>query len=385
MAIYDQLKETSASEIRKLFDMAQGMDDLISLGIGEPDFDTPQLIKDAAKKAIDDGYTHYSPNIGREDLREEIVKKMKDRNDVDADLDNVMVTVGANQAFLMSLSTFIQDGDEVLIPSPGFVSYGPSVKFAGAKPVEYPLRDENNFRPTIEDLKDKTTEKTKAIILNSPNNPTGTILKKKDLEEIADYLVENDIIALTDEIYEDIIYEEEHVSLASLNGISDRVITINGFSKNFAMTGWRLGYVVAPKETINLMVRFQMYNTTCPPNFPQKAVAEVMNTSEIRKDVNNMVNSYKKRRDLIKERINEIPKIELKKPEGAFYAFPNIEKTNMSSKEISKGLIEEAQVAVVPGSAFGTYGEGNIRMSYATDYESIKEAMDRMEKYFKSL
>lgn len=385
MAIYDQLKETSASEIRKLFDMAQGMEGLISLGIGEPDFDTPQLIKDKAKKAIDDGYTHYSPNIGREDLREEIVKKMKKQNNVDVGLDNVMVTVGANQAFLMSLSTFVQDGDEVLIPSPGFVSYGPSVKFAGAKPVEYPLKYENNFRPTVEDLEERTNEYTKAIILNSPNNPTGTILKKKDLEEIADYLVENDIVAITDEIYEDIIYEDEHVSLASLNGISDRVITVNGFSKNFAMTGWRLGYVVAPEETIDLMVRFQMFTTTCPPNFTQKAVADVMNTPEIRKDVNDMVSSYKKRRDLIKDRIDEMPKIELKKPEGAFYAFPNIEKTNMKSKQLSEKLIEEAKVAVVPGSAFGEYGEGNLRMSYATDYESIEKALDRIENYLKEL
>lgn len=385
MAIYNKLKETSASEIRKLFDLAQGEEGIISLGIGEPDFETPEVVKEAAKKAIDEGYTHYSPNIGREDLRNEVLKKVRERNQIEADLENVMITVGANQAFLLSLSTFIEDGDEVLIPSPGFVSYAPSVKFAGGEPVEYPLKDENNFRPQIEDLKDLVTEDTEAIFLNSPSNPTGAVLRRKDIEKIADFIIEHDLKAITDEIYEDIIYEEDHESLASIDEIFDRVITINGFSKNFAMTGWRLGYVVAPEETIDLMVRFQMYNATCPPNFSQKAVADVMNTSEGRKAINNMVNSYEERRNLVIGRIEEMPNIELKKPEGAFYAFPNIEKTGMSSKEFSKRLIEEEKVVIVPGSAFGEHGEGNVRLSYATDYDQIEKAMNRMENFINNI
>ncbi len=385
MAIFNKLKETSASEIRKLFDLAQGKEGVISLGIGEPDFETPEVVKEAAKKAIDEGYTHYSPNIGREDLRNEVLKKVRERNQIEADLENIMITVGANQAFLLSLSTFIEEGDEVLIPSPGFVSYAPSVKFAGGEPVEYPLKDENNFRPQIKDLKDLVTEDTEAIFLNSPSNPTGAVLRRKDIEKIADFIIEHDLKAITDEIYEDIIYEEDHESLASIDEIFDQVITINGFSKNFAMTGWRLGYVVAPKETIDLMVRFQMYNATCPPNFSQKAVADVMNTSEGRKAINHMVNSYEERRNLVIDRIEEMPNIELKKPEGAFYAFPNIEKTGMSSKEFSERLIEEEKVVIVPGSAFGEHGEGNVRLSYATDYDQIEKAMNRMENFINNI
>lgn len=385
MSIYEKLRGIGRSGIRELFDMAQEAEDLISLGIGEPDFDTPEIIKEAAKKAVDKGYTHYTPNIGREDLREEIVKKLKRENEIDIGVENVMITIGANQAFLLALSTFVEEGDEVLVPSPGFVSYAPSVKFAGGNPLEYPLLEENNFRPRVEDLQELTSEHAKAIFLNTPSNPTGFLLRKKDLEEIADYLVENSMIALVDEVYEKFIYEGDHISLASLNGIFDKVITINGFSKTYAMTGWRIGYAVAPEEKIDLMVKFQMYTATCPPNFPQKALANVMNSKELEETVGEMVNSYRARRDLIVRRINEMPNIEIKRPEGAFYAFPNIRRTGVDSRKFSKRMIEDAKVVCVPGRAFGKYGEGYIRISYANEYKRIKEAMNRTENLLKKL
>lgn len=385
MSIYDNLSEISPSGIRKLFNLTQGMEDVISFGIGEPDFDTPEFIKKPAKRALDEGYTHYTPNIGRADLREEVVKKLKKENNIEADRENVMITIGASQAFILSLSSFIKDGNEVLIPSPGFVAYEPCVKFAGGKPVEYPLREKNDFRPKVEDLKELTTEETRAIILNTPSNPTGFILRRKELEEIADYLIENDLIALIDEVYENIVYDKKHISLASLNGMKDYIITINSFSKTYAMTGWRLGYVAAPKDKIDLMVKLQMYTCTCPPNFTQKAVADVMNTKKAEKAVEKMIEAYRKRRNLLYDKIKKIPKISLKKPEGAFYAFPNIEKTGMNSTELSKRIIEEAKVVCVPGEAFGKYGENHLRLSYATGRETIKEGMNRLENFFKNL
>ncbi|KXA90529.1 aromatic amino acid aminotransferase [candidate division MSBL1 archaeon SCGC-AAA259I09] len=385
MSIHDSLCEISSSGIRELFDLAQDIEDVVSFGIGEPDFDTPEFIKKAAKRALDEGHTHYTPNIGRDDLREEIVKKLKQENNVETDKENVMITIGANQAFILSLSSFVKDGDEVLIPSPGFVSYGPCVKFSGGTPVEYPLKGENNFRPKIEDLEELTTEDTRAIFLNTPSNPTGYIIRRKELEKIADYLIENDLIALVDEVYENIVYENRHTSLASLNGMSNHVITINSFSKTYAMTGWRLGYVVAPEDKIDPMVKLQMFTCACPPNFTQKAAADIMNTEKAEKAVEKMVEAYRKRRDLLCDRIKEIPEMRLKKPEGAFYAFPNIEKTGMNSKELSRRLIEDAKVVCVPGESFGKYGENHLRLSYATGRETINEGMNRLENFFKKV
>lgn len=384
MSIYESLREIKPSGIRELFEIAQGKENLISFGIGEPDFDTPEFIKKAAKRALDEGHTHYTSNIGRDDLREEVVEKLKEENNIETEKENVMITIGANQAFLLSLSSFIKDGDEVLIPSPGFLSYGPCVKFAGGKPVEYPLKEKNNFRPKVKDLKELTTEDTKAIFINTPSNPTGTVLRRKELEEIADFLIENDLIAVTDEVYEKIIYDKEHISLASLNGMSDHVFTVNSFSKTYAMTGWRLGYVVGPEEKIDLMVKLQMNSCTCPSNFNQKAMADVMNTKKAEEVVEEMVKIYRKRRDLLYNRVKNIPKMRLKKPEGAFYAFPKIKKIKMDLKELSKRMIEEAKVAFVPGEAFGKYGKNHIRLSYATDQESIEEGLNRIEDFFKN-
>ncbi|NJE55314.1 pyridoxal phosphate-dependent aminotransferase [Thermococcus sp. 21S9] len=381
MALSDRLELVNPSEIRKLFDLAQGVEGLISLGIGEPDFDTPEHIKEYAKEALDKGMTHYGPNAGLPMLREAISRKLKEQNGIEADpTSEIMVLVGANQAFLMGLATFLKDGEEVLIPSPMFVSYAPAVILAGGKPVEVPTYEENEFRLSVDDLEKHVSDKTRALIINTPNNPTGAVLTKKDLEEIADFAVEHDLIVFSDEVYEHFVYDgARNYSIASLDGMFERTITINGFSKTFAMTGWRLGFVVAPAWIIEKMTRFQMYNATCPVTFAQYAAAKALDDPRSWKAVEEMRNEYDRRRNLVWKRLNEmgLPTV---KPKGAFYIFPRIRDTGLTDKEFSELMLKEARVAVVPGSAFGKAGEGYIRISYATAYEKLEEAMDRMEK-----
>jgi len=381
MALSDRLDLVNPSEIRKLFDIAAGMEDVISLGIGEPDFDTPGHIKDYAKEALDKGLTHYGPNAGLPMLREAIARKLKKQNGIEADpKSEIMVLVGANQAFIMGLATFLKDGEEVLIPSPMFVSYAPAVILAGGKPVEVPTYEENEFRLSVDDLEKHVSDKTRALIINSPNNPTGAVLTKKDLEEIADFAVEHDLIVFSDEVYEHFVYDgAKNHSIASLDGMFERTITINGFSKTFAMTGWRLGFVAAPAWIIEKMTRFQMYNATCPVTFAQYAAAKALEDERSWKAVEEMRQEYDRRRNLVWKRLNEmgLPTV---KPKGAFYIFPRIRDTGLTDKEFSELMLKEARVAVVPGSAFGKAGEGYIRISYATAYEKLEEAMDRMEK-----
>ncbi len=381
MALSDRLELVNPSEIRRLFDLASGMEDVISLGIGEPDFDTPEHIKEYAKEALDKGYTHYGPNAGLPMLREAIARKLKKQNGIDADpKSEIMVLVGANQAFIMGLATFLRDCEEVLIPSPAFVSYAPAVILAGGKPVEIPTYEENEFRLNVDDLEKHVSEKTRALIINSPNNPTGAVLTKKDLEEIADFAVEHDLMVLSDEVYEHFVYDgAKSYSIASLYGMFERTITINGFSKTFAMTGWRLGFVAAPSWVIEKMTRFQMYNATCPVTFVQYAAAKALDDERSWKAVEEMRNEYDRRRKLVWKRLNEmgLPTV---KPKGAFYIFPRIRDTGLTDKEFSELMLKEARVAVVPGSAFGKAGEGYVRISYATAYEKLEEAMDRMEK-----
>ena len=384
MALSDRLELVNPSEIRKLFDLAQGVEGLISLGIGEPDFDTPEHIKEYAKEALDKGMTHYGPNAGLMMLREALAWKLKEQNGIEVDpKTQIMVTVGANQAFLMGFAAFLKDGEEVLIPSPMFVSYAPTVLLAGGKPVEVPTYEENEFRLSVDDLEKHVTDKTRAIIINSPNNPTGAVLTKKDLEEIADFAVEHDLIIFSDEVYEHFVYDGvKNYSIASLDGMFERTLTINGFSKTFAMTGWRLGFVAAPEWIIERMTRFQMYNSTCPVTFAQYAAAKALKDERSWKAVEEMRNEYDRRRHLVWKRLNEmgLPTV---KPKGAFYIFPRVRDTGLTSKEFSELMLLEAKVAVVPGSAFGSAGEGYIRISYATAYEQLEEAMDRMEKVLK--
>jgi len=381
MALSDRLELVNPSEIRKLFDLAQGVEGLISLGIGEPDFDTPEHIKEYAKEALDKGMTHYSPNAGIMMLREAVAWKLKEQNGIEADpKSEIMITVGANQAFIMGFAAFLKEGEEVLIPSPMFVSYAPTVILAGGKPVEVPTYEENEFRLSVDDLEKYVSEKTRALIINSPNNPTGAVLTKKDLEEIADFAVEHDLIVLSDEVYEHFVYDGiRNHSIASLDGMFERTITLNGFSKTFAMTGWRLGFVAAPAWIIEKMTRFQMYNATCPVTFAQYAAAKALRDERSWKAVEEMRKEYDRRRNLVWKRLNEmgLPTV---KPKGAFYIFPRIKDTGLTDKEFSELMLKEARVAVVPGSAFGKAGEGYIRISYATAYEQLEEAMDRMEK-----
>ena len=385
MALSDRLELVSVSGIRKLFDLAQGIEGVISLGIGEPDFDTPEHIKEYAKEALDKGLTHYGPNAGIRELREAIAEKLKKDNGIEVDpKSQIMITVGGNPGFLMGFATFLKDDEEVLIPSPAFVSYAPSVILAGGKPVEVPTHEENEFRLSVDDLEKHVTEKTRALIINSPNNPTGAVLTKKDLEEIADFAIEHDLIVFSDEVYEYFVYDgvKSH-SIASLNGMFNRVITINSFSKTFAMTGWRLGFVAAPEWIIERMTRFQMYDSTCPATFTQYAAAKALKDERSWKAVEEMRKEYDRRRSLVWKRLNEmgLPTI---KPKGAFYIFPRVKDTGLTSKEFSELMIREAKVVMVPGSAFGKAGEGYIRISYATAYEKLEEAMDRIEKILKN-
>ncbi|KPU62877.1 aromatic amino acid aminotransferase [Thermococcus sp. EP1] len=384
MALSDRLELVNPSEIRKLFDLAQGIEGVISLGIGEPDFDTPAHIKEYAKEALDRGLTHYSPNSGIPELREAVAEKLKKHNKINADpKTQIMITVGTNQQILMGLSTFLKDNEEVLIPSPMFVSYAPAVILAGGKPIEVPTYEENEFRLSVDELKKYITPRTRALIINSPNNPTGAVLTKKDLEEIADFAVEHDLIILSDEVYEYFVYDGvKNYSMASLNGMFERTITMNGFSKTFAMTGWRLGFVAAPEWIIEKMIRFQMYNATCPVTFIQYAAAKALRDERSWEAIEEMRREYERRRNLVWKRLNEmgLPTV---KPKGAFYIFPRIKDTGLSSKEFSELMIKEAKVVLVPGSAFGQAGEGYIRISYATAYEKLEEAMDRIEKVLK--
>ena len=384
MALSDRLEMVNPSEIRKLFDLAQGIEGIISLGIGEPDFDTPEHIKEYAKKALDKGLTHYSPNAGILELREAVAEKFKKHNGIDADpKTQIMITVGTNQQILMGLATFLKDNEEVLIPSPMFVSYAPAVVLAGGKPVEVPTYEENEFRLTADELEKYVTPKTRALIINTPNNPTGAVLTKKDLEEIADFAVEHDLMILSDEVYEYFVYDGvKNYSIASLDGMFERTITMNGFSKTFAMTGWRLGFLAAPEWVVEKMVRFQMYNATCPVTFIQYAAAKALRDERSWKAVEEMRREYERRRNLVWKRLNEMGLLTVK-PKGAFYIFPRVKDTGLSSKEFSELMIKEAKVVMVPGSAFGKAGEGYVRISYATAYEKLEEAMNRMEKVLK--
>jgi aminotransferase len=381
MALSDRLELVNPSEIRKLFDLAQGVEGLISLGIGEPDFDTPEHIKEYAKEALDRGMTHYGPNAGLPMLREALARKFREQNGIEADpKTEIMVLAGANQAFLMGLATFLKDDEEVLIPSPMFVSYAPAVLLAGGKPVEVPTYEENEFRLNVDDLEKHVTERTRALIINTPNNPTGSVLTKKDIEEIADFAVEHDLIVFSDEVYEHFVYDGvKNHSIASLDGMFERTVTVNGFSKTFAMTGWRLGFVAAPAWIVERMTRFQMYNATCPVTFAQYAAAKALDDPRSWEAVEEMRKEYDRRRNLVWKRLNEMGLPTLK-PKGAFYIFSRIKDTGLTDHEFSELMLKEARVAVVPGSAFGKAGEGYIRISYATAYEKLEEAMDRMEK-----
>lgn len=378
--ISNKVKEMPFSGIRKFFDVAAEMEGVISLGVGEPDFDTPINIRKKAIESIEEGKTTYTSNLGTKELRKEISRYLKERFQLEYDSkDQVIVTVGASEGIDIALRALIDPGDEVLYHEPCYVSYMPCIVMAGGVPVPIVTRNENQFRLTPEDLEKAITPKTKVLLLNYPNNPTGAIMEKEDLEKIADILVKNDILVITDEIYSELTYGgRKHVSIASLPGMYERTIVLNGFSKAFAMTGWRLGYAAGPKEIISAMTKIHQYVIMCAPTMSQYAGLEALKNSM--DSVEQMRLEYDERRKYVVERFRAIG-MDCFEPLGAFYVFPSIEKSKMTSDEFCEKLLFTKKVAIVPGTAFGACGEGFVRVSYAYSMKELKNAIDIIEQF----
>lgn len=371
------------SGIRKFFDIVSEMKDAISLGVGEPDFDTPWHIRDEGIFALEKGKTFYTSNSGLKELREEICNYLKRKQNITYDPQSeVIVTVGGSEAIDIGLRALINPGDEVIIPQPSYVSYEPCAILAGAKPVIINLKAENEFRLTAEELRNAITDKTKVLILPFPNNPTGAIMERKDLEKIAEIIIENDIYVMSDEIYAELTYKGEHVSIASLDGMKERTILINGFSKAYAMTGWRLGYACAPKEIIKQMTKIHQFAIMCAPTTSQYAAVEALKNGD--EDIKMMRQAYNQRRRFLLNAFKEM-NLECFEPYGAFYVFPCIKEFGMTSEEFATRFLEEEKVAAVPGNAFGASGEGYLRISYAYSLDNLKIAMERMKKFIEKL
>ncbi len=355
---------------------AKGID-VVHLEIGEPDFDTPKNISDAATKALGEGYTHYCNSQGIVPLRSEIAKEIGRTRGVTIDPNRVVVTPGAKPIMFYSILALLEEGDEAIYPNPAFPIYESMINFVGAKPVPIPLREDLDFRFDIDELRSKITPHTKLIIINSPQNPTGGVLELDDIHAIADIAQEHDIIVLSDEVYEHIIYEGEPSSIASLPGMLDRTIILNGFSKTYAMTGWRLGYAVMPPELVDPIVGLIANSVSCTATFIQHAGIEALTGPQ--DSIASMVAEFKKRRDLIVDGLNAIPGISCRRPKGAFYVFPNVKKLGMDSSQLANYLLNETGVATLSGTDFGKYGEGYIRLSYANSMENLEKALKRIE------
>lgn len=372
-----------SSGIRKFFDIVSEMPDAISLGVGEPDFDTPWHIRDEGIYSLERGKTFYTSNSGLMELRSEICRFTKSHYEVSYEpASEALITVGGSEAIDIGLRAMLEPGDEVIIPEPSYVSYVPCTIMAGGKPVIVGLKEENEFRLTARELEEAITPKTKILILPFPNNPTGAIMERSDLEGIAKLCVEHDIFVMSDEIYAALTYRGEHVTIASLPGMKERTILINGFSKAYAMTGWRLGYALGPKEIIEQMTKLHQYCIMCAPTTSQYAAVEALKHGD--KDVEEMREAYNERRRFL---LHEFKRIGLKcfEPYGAFYVFPSIKEFGMPSDDFCTELLRAKKVAVVPGTAFGDCGEGFVRISYAYSIESLKEALGRIEEYITEL
>lgn len=373
-----KVQEIKPSGIRKFFDIVSEMKDAISLGVGEPDFETPWHIREEGIYSLEKGRTVYTSNSGLKELREEICHYLKRRCKLEYELKNVLITIGGSEAIDMALRAMVEEGDEVLVPEPCYVSYVPCVKLADATPVTIELKAENDFRLTKEELLAAITDKTKVLIMPFPNNPTGAIMEEKDLRDIAEVCVEKDLYVISDEIYSELTYGREHVSIASMPGMKERTIVINGFSKSYAMTGWRLGYAAGPEVIIQQMTKIHQFAIMCAPTTSQYAAVEALKNGDA--DVENMRDAYDKRRKFLVARLREIG-LECFEPYGAFYVFPCIKGLGMTSDEFATKLLEEEKLAVVPGTAFGDCGEGFLRISYAYSLERLKEALNRMERF----
>lgn len=378
------IKDVKPSGIRKFFDIANEMDDVISLSIGEPDFQTPWHIRQAGIKSLEKGRTWYSPNRGFADLRNEIVTYYKRKFNLTYDADNdTVVTVGGSEAIDVALRCMVEKGDEVLIPQPSFVCYEPLTIMSGGTPVVIETKQENEFRLTAEELEAHITDKTKLLILPFPNNPTGAVMRKEDLEAIAPIIRKHNLFVLSDEIYAELTYgKEKHVSIASLEGMQERTVIISGFSKAYAMTGWRLGYALGPHQIIDQMNKLHQYGIMSAPTTAQYAAIEALKNGD--KDIDKMRTEYDMRRRYLLGRFKKIG-FECFEPLGAFYMFPCIKSTGLTSDEFCTRLIKEKHVAMVPGTAFGVGGEGFIRVSYSYSLEHLKEALNRVEEFVKEL
>ncbi|NYB51978.1 MAG: pyridoxal phosphate-dependent aminotransferase [Methanobacteriaceae archaeon] len=369
-----RVQSIDLSGIRKMFDLVG--EDSINLALGEPDFDTPSHIREAVKEALNEGFTHYTGNMGIFELREALAHKLQRENHIKTSPENIIITTGASGALYSCAHALVEEGDEVIIPDPGFVAYDACVKISGGRSIPAHLKDENDFRMKPEEVLELVNPSTKAIIVNSPGNPTGGVLLKEDVKGLADIADDHNLIIISDEIYEKIIYTNKHYSLARF---SDNVITINGFSKTYAMTGFRIGYLASPPELTEEILKVHQYTVTCATSISQKAALRAVQGPQ--DSVREMVEEFKRRRDLVVERL-QVMGIDCRKPEGAFYVFPPVDNPEK--------LVDEAlkkNVVLVPGTAFGQYGAGHFRISYATSFEDLEEAMDRLESldYVKSL
>lgn len=380
-----QVVDLKPSGIRKFFDLVAEMPDAISLGVGEPDFDTPWHIRDEGIYSLEKGRTFYTSNAGLKELKQEICNYIKRKQGISYhDNDEVIVTVGGSEAIDIALRAMINpgEGEEVLIPQPSYVSYEPCAILAGANPVIIELKHENEFRLTAQELEEAITEKSKILVLPFPNNPTGAIMEKKDLEAIAEIIEKHDLFVISDEIYAELSYNEEHVSIASLPGMKERTILINGFSKAYAMTGWRLGYACGPKEIIEQMIKIHQFAIMCAPTTSQYAAVEALKNGD--EDVKMMREAYNQRRRYLMHAFKEMG-LECFEPFGAFYVFPCIKEFGMTSEEFATRFLQEEKVAVVPGTAFGDCGEGFLRISYAYSLEDLKVAIGRLKQFVERL
>ena len=374
--------EMEPSGIRRFFDVASTMDNVISLGVGEPDFDTPWHIREEGIYSLEKGRTFYTSNAGLLPLRKEVCTYLKRRFALSYDSDEVIITVGGSEAIDIAFRTMLDPGDEVIVPEPCFVSYVPCITMAGGVPVRLALEEKDEFKLTKQKLLSAITDKTKMVVLPFPNNPTGAIMTHEELQIVADVIKEHDLFVLSDEIYSELSYQGDHVSIAAIPGMKERSVVINGFSKSYAMTGWRLGYAVGPKEIIKQMIKVHQYLIMSAPTTSQYAAIEALRNGD--EDVAKMRESYDERRRFLVKELREMgmPCFE---PMGAFYVFPNISSFGMTSEEFAKTLLEKEHVAVVPGSAFGTCGEGFLRISYAYSIEDLKKALVKIQNFIDTI
>ncbi|MDI6846572.1 MAG: pyridoxal phosphate-dependent aminotransferase [Candidatus Bathyarchaeia archaeon] len=376
--------ETAFEVLAKAKALEKQGKDVVHLEIGEPDFDTPKNIKEAAVKALYAGYTHYVSAAGIPELREAIAEYISRTRNIEVDPDEVVVTPGAKPIMFFSILALVNPGEEVMYPNPGFPIYESVINFVGAKPVSIPLKEENDFRFDPEYVKENITKNTKMIILNSPENPTGGVLTREDLKAVADCIANrDDVLVLSDEVYDNLIYEGEHESIASLPGMKEKTILLNGFSKTYAMTGWRLGYGVMRKDLAQKVTQLMINSNSCTCAFVQMAGIEALKGPQ--DEPARMVAEFKKRREVIVSGLNNIKGITCRKPRGAFYVFPNITGTGLDCRKLSDYLLNSAGVAVLPGTAFGQYGEGYLRLSFANSIENIEKALDRISEAVKNL